>query len=75
MIVDDEGKGGMNRQCCAEVEERLKNGKRYLKTNYRVHCSTAEALCPDRCRKFALYDEQEDTQKTVTIAKYVKCLG
>ena len=75
MIVDDQGKGGMNRQCCAEVKERLKNGKRYLKTNYRVHCCTAEALCPDRCRKFALHDEQEDTQKTVTIAKYVKCLG
>ena len=69
MIVDDLGKGGMNRQCCAEVKERLKNGKRYLKTNYRVHCNTAEALCPDRCRKFALNDEQEDTQKTVTSVK------
>ena len=59
MIVDDLEKGGMNRQCCAEVKERLKSGKRYLKTNYRVHCNPEEALCPDHCRKFALSDEQD----------------
>ena len=34
MIVDDLEKGGMNRQWCAEVKERLKSEKRYLKTNY-----------------------------------------
>ena len=31
MIVDDLEKGGMNRQWCAEVKERLKSRKRYLK--------------------------------------------
>ena len=59
MIVDDLEKGGMNRQWCAEVKERLKSEKRYLKTNYRVHCNPEEALCPDHCRKFALSDEQD----------------
>lgn len=49
----------MNRQCCAEVKERLPSEKRYLKTNYRVHCNPEEALCPDHCRKFALSDEQD----------------
>ena len=63
MIVDDLEKGGMNRQCCAEVKERLKSGKRYLKTNYRVHCNPEEALCPDHCRKFALSDEQDPTSR------------
>ena len=49
----------MNRQWCPEVKERLKSGKRYLKTNYRVHCNKEEALCPDHCRKFTLSDEQD----------------
>ena len=59
VIVDDLERGGMNRQWCAEVKERLKSGKRYLRTNYRVHCNPEEALCPDHCRKFALSDEQD----------------
>ena len=49
----------MNRQWCAEVKERLKSRKRYLKTNYRVYRNTEEALCPDHCCKFALSDEQD----------------
>ena len=63
MIVDDLEKGGMNRQWCAEVKERLQSEKRYLKTNYRVHCNPEEALCPDHCRKFALSDEQDPTSR------------
>ena len=59
MIVDDLEKGGMNRQYCDEDKERLKSGKRSLKTNYRVHCNTEKALCPDHCRKFALSDEED----------------
>ena len=50
MIVDDLEKGGMIRQCCDEVKERLKSGKCYLKTNYRVHCNTEKALCPNQVR-------------------------
>ena len=63
MIVDDLEKGGMNRQWCPEVKERLKSAKLYLKTNYRVHCNKEEALCPDHCRKFALSDEQDPTSR------------
>ena len=59
MIVGDLEKGQVNRQWCPEVKERLKSGKRYLKTNYRVHCNEEEALCPDHFRKFALSDEQD----------------
>ncbi|PFX11528.1 hypothetical protein AWC38_SpisGene24698 [Stylophora pistillata] len=59
MIVDDFEKGGMKRQWSAEVEERLKKAKRYLKTDFRVHCNPEEAVCPDHCRKLALDDEQD----------------
>ena len=45
MIVDDLEKGGMNRQWCAEVKERLRSRKRHLKTNYRVYRNTEEGLC------------------------------
>ena len=63
MIVDDLEKGGMNRQWCPEVKERLKSAKLYLKTNYRVHCNKEEALCPDHCRKFVLSEKQDPTSK------------
>ena len=63
MTVDDLQKGGMNRQWYPKVKERLKSRKRYLKTNYRVHCNKEEALCPDHCRKFALSDEQDPTPR------------
>ena len=43
MVIDDLEKRGMNRQ----GKERLKNGKRYLKTSYRVHCNPEEAVCLD----------------------------
>lgn len=58
MIVNDLEKGGMKRQWGAEVKERLKKAKRYLKTDFRVHCNP-EAVCPDHCRKLALSDEQD----------------
>lgn len=49
----------MDRQWCTEIKERLRNGKRYLKTNFIVHCNPEEAFCPDHCRKFALSDERD----------------
>ncbi|KAK3705287.1 hypothetical protein QZH41_008174 [Actinostola sp. cb2023] len=58
-IVDDLEKEGLNRQWCAEVKGRLKDAKRYLKTDYRVHCKPEVAACPDHCRKFALSDERD----------------
>ncbi|KAK3752532.1 hypothetical protein QZH41_016311, partial [Actinostola sp. cb2023] len=58
-IVDDLEKGGLNIQWCAEVKGRLKDAKRYLKTDYRVHCKPEVAACPDHCRKFALSDERD----------------
>ena len=67
MIVDDLEKGGMNRQWCAEVKERLRSRKRHLKTNYRVYRNTEEGLCliiADHRRNAPI-----NTQKTVTSVK------
>ncbi|PFX16270.1 hypothetical protein AWC38_SpisGene19477 [Stylophora pistillata] len=59
MIGDDLEKGVMKRQWGAQVKERLKKAKRYLKIDFRVHCNPEEAVCPDHCRKLALSDEQD----------------
>ena len=57
-IVDDLKDCGASATWCDEVQNGLKNGKRYLKTEYRVHCREEESLCPDHCRYFALSDLQ-----------------
>ena len=59
MIVDNLEKGGLERQWCTEVKRKLRDAKRYLKTDYCVHCNPEEAACPDHCRKYALSDEQD----------------
>ena len=64
MIVDNLEKGGLERQRCTEVKRKLRDSKRYLKTDYCVHCNPEEAACPDHCRKYVLSDEQDpDFQK------------
>ena len=57
-IVDDLRDGGASAEWCKEVQSALKNGKRYLKTEYRAHCREDESPCPDHCRCFALSDPQ-----------------
>ena len=59
MIVDNLEKEGLERQWCTEVKRKLRDAKRYLKTDYCVHCNPEEAACPDHCRKYALSDEQD----------------
>ena len=66
-VVDDLEKGGLARQWCTEVKERLKDAKRYLKTGYRVHCKPETATCPDHCRSFTLSNKQDtDFQERCT---------
>ena len=43
MIVDNLEKGGLERQWCTEVKRKLRDAKRYLKTDYCVHCNPEEA--------------------------------
>ena len=39
-----------------ETRKKLRECKKYLKIDYRLHCKEVESPCPDHCRKFALSD-------------------
>lgn len=58
-IVDDLKNCGASGTWRNEVQNKLKSGKRYLKTEYRVHCREEESLCADHRRYFALSDLQD----------------
>ena len=38
----------------------MRDSKRYLKTEYRVHCKGFESTCADHCRIFTLSSDEED---------------
>lgn len=46
------------------TKKSLKDSKRYLKTQYRVHC-TEESACADHCKSFALSDSRDKNFKTL----------
>ena len=58
-IVDAMEKGGMDKQWCVNTCRHLRDAKRYLKTEYRVHCKASESACADHCRTYALSDEND----------------
>ena len=50
---------GVSNAWASEVRERLRKGKQYLKTDYKVHCNEADSPCADHCRRYALSDPQD----------------
>ena len=58
-IVETLEKGGMEKQWCLGVSQKLRDAKRYLKTDFRVHCQAKDSTCADHCRNFALSDPVE----------------
>ena len=74
MIVDNLEKGGLTKEWCGDVKEKLRDAKRYLKTGYRVYCKPEESPCPDHCRKFALSEENDsDYQEKCSHQHYEIC--
>lgn len=57
-IVDDLQQSGSRPDWCQATRKELKEGKRYLKTEYRAYCREEESPCPDHCRSYALSDPQ-----------------
>ena len=51
---------GVDKSWCQEVNTKLKKGKQYLKTDYRVDCQNRTAHCADHCRLFASRDPSDD---------------
>lgn len=58
-LVETLEKGGMEKQWCLDVRRKLRDAKRYLKTDFRVHCQPHDSTCADHCRHFALSDPVE----------------
>jgi hypothetical protein len=63
-IVDDLEQSGSERCWCETTRKNLRDGKRYLKTEYRAHCREDESTCPDHCKRYVLSDTQNSAFKT-----------
>ena len=46
-LVETLEKGGMEKQWCLRICQNLRDAKRYLKTDYRVHCQQYYSTCAD----------------------------
>jgi hypothetical protein len=44
-LVETLEKGGMEKQWCLDVRRKLRDAKRYLKTDVRVHCQPHDSTC------------------------------
>ena len=73
-IVDDlRGKRG-DREWCMRAQRRLQEGKRYLKTDYRIHCTEESSPRKDLGRKFALSDPVEkDFREECDHGHHLRC--
>ena len=58
-LIETLEKGGMEKQWCLDVRRKLRDAKRYLKTDFRVHCQPHDSTCADHCRHCALSDPAE----------------
>ena len=63
-IVDDLQQSGSERDWCDTMRTNLRDGKCYLKTEYRAHCRQTDSTCPDHCKRYALSDTGNSTFKT-----------
>lgn len=57
-IVNDLEQSESRPEWCEAKRKELKEGKRYLKTEYGAHCRENESPCPDHYRRYAVSDPQ-----------------
>ena len=57
-IVKELEEGEATEKWCEEVRRTLKDAKRYMKTEYGMHCQEDGSPCPDHCMCFSLSDPQ-----------------
>ena len=50
------GKEGIEKQWCLDVRRQLIYAKRYLKTDFHIHCQPHDCTFADHCPHFALSD-------------------
>jgi len=58
-LIETLEKGGMEKQWCLNVRTKLGDAKRYLKTDFRLHCQPHDSTCAYHCRYFSLSDPFE----------------
>ena len=63
---------GLPNSRAKELQERLKRGKTYLKTDYKLHI-TSESRCGDHCRMYALSDSETEFQEKCLHEHDVTC--
>ena len=65
----------MEKQWCLDVRRKLRDAKRHLKTDFRVHCQPHDSTCADHCRHFALSDPVEtDFQQPCAHEHVLSCV-
>lgn len=52
-------KTGVEKKWCLDAKKRLRNGRLYLKIDYKPHCNEEESSCGDHCRKYPLSDPRD----------------
>ena len=58
-IIDELCEVGADKDKVSELKTKLSNGNKYLKTEYKAHCTAAESQCADHCRRFSLSDPND----------------
>ena len=59
-VVEELQKAGASPEWIVNIKEKLNQGKKYLKTDYKVHCKEDSSPCADHCR---VSDENNDDFK------------
>ena len=54
--IDDLEQAGSEKTVLNDLRKRVREGKNYLKTEYKVNCKLEENECADHCRKLGLSD-------------------
>ena len=58
-IVEELGHIGLEKSLADDISRSLRDGKKYLKTEYQKNCKDNESSCPDHCRKLGLSDPND----------------
>ena len=73
-LVDELNQIGLKNDVARELRRSLRDGKRYIKTEYQRHCQDNESQCPDHCRKLGLSDPNDpDFQEHCTHQHALRC--
>lgn len=71
-ILDELIQVGGDKKNLNDLKTKLSEGKKYLKTEYKMNCSSEESECADHCRRFALSDSDNPNFKAACSHKHTR---